>query len=314
MTTVLITGAHGFIGRYCAREFSGHGYRAIGLGYGKWGYQSHEEFGIHRWIEAAVDSDSLLSIAEPVHIVVHCAGSGSVGYSVTNPMQDFQMTVDTTLAVLEFMRIAAPDATLVYPSSAAVYGCRDVAPISEGDPLQPVSPYGCHKKIAEELCASYVRNFGLKASIIRFFSIYGAGLRKQLLWEACRKLLGLSDSSVGEFFGTGDETRDWLHVRDAARLVRTLGERPQDGLVVNGGTGTAVRVLDVLTHLAAEVGWKGRLAFNGTVRSGDPQHQCADIALARSLGWSPSISLQDGLREYVAWFAGVMTAREAEEA
>ncbi len=301
MKTVLITGAHGFLGRYCAREFSSHGFRVIGLGYGSWDDESHEEFGIQRWIEASVDADSLLSIAEPVHIIVHCAGSGSVGYSLTSPMQDFRKTVDTTLAVLEFMRLAVPEATLVYPSSAAVYGCRDAAPILETDPLQPVSPYGAHKKIAEELCFSYSRSFGIQASAIRFFSIYGNGLRKQLLWEACHRISAGGEGEV-EFFGTGTEMRDWLHVQDAAALVYSVGCARKSGLVVNGGCGSSVSVRDVLTMIAGGLGGGARISFNGLVREGDPKHFHADTTKALGLGWQPRVTLPNGVSSYIAWF------------
>lgn len=301
MKSVLITGAHGFLGRYCAREFSNHGFRVIGLGYGSWVGESHENFGIQRWIEGTVNFDTLQSVGEPVDVIIHCAGSGSVGYSLNHPLQDFQRTVDTTLAVLEFMRLSAPAATLVYPSSAAVYGCRDAAPIHETDPLQPVSPYGVHKKIAEELCASYASNFGLRVSVIRFFSIYGTGLKKQLLWEACRRFARANSGDV-EFFGTGSEMRDWLHVQDAATLIFTIGNASVAGLVVNGGCGTSVPVRDVLNMVAGEFGGRVGITFNGLVREGDPKHFYADTTRALGLGWVPRVTLRDGVSDYTAWF------------
>ena len=301
MKTVLITGAHGFLGRYCAREFSNRGFRVIGLGYGSWDGESPEDLGIQRWIESAVDLDVLRSIAEPVHVIVHCAGSGAVGYSLTNPMQDFEMTVDTTLAVLEFMRLAAPAATLVYPSSTAVYGCRDDAPIPETAPLLPVSPYGVHKKIAEDLCFSYAHSFGIKVSAIRFFSIYGNGLRKQLLWDACCRISEACRGEV-EFFGTGTELRDWLHVQDAAALIYAVGCSQEPGQVLNGGCGNGVTVRDVLTMIAEGLGGGVKITFNGLEREGDPKHFCADTARSLALGWQPRVPLSEGVGNYIAWF------------
>ncbi|MFZ4854978.1 MAG: NAD-dependent epimerase/dehydratase family protein [Desulfuromonadaceae bacterium] len=301
MKTVLITGAHGFLGRYCALEFSRNGFRVIGLGYGKWEGESPENFGIQRWIEAAVTLDSLQRITEPVNVIVHCAGSGSVGYSLTDPMQDFQRTVDTTLAVLEFMRLSASHATLVYPSSAAIYGCREAAPILESDPLQPVSPYGVHKKIAEELCFSYARSFGIQVSSIRFFSIYGNGLRKQLLWEACRRISNARQGEVA-FFGAGTEMRDWLHAKDAAALVYAVGCAQTSGIVVNGGCGKSVAVRDVLTMIADGLGGMVAISFNGQVREGDPKHFYAHTSRAQGLDWQPRVTLSEGVSSYIAWF------------
>ena len=130
----------------------------------------------------------------------------------SDPFADFQRTVGSTAALLEYIRVDCPGAALVYPSSAAVYGHAVQLPMQEDGPLRPVSPYGVHKKFAEDLIRSHCVMFGLRASIVRLFSIYGEGFRKQLLWDACRKLL----AGEREFFGIGDETRDWLHVDDAS--------------------------------------------------------------------------------------------------
>ena len=157
----------------------------------------------------------MITYAGEPDVIVHCAGSGSVGFSMTHPYQDFQRTVATTLAVLEYARLYAPRARVAYPSSAGVYGEVQKLPIAETDPLSPASPYGVHKRFAEELCASYAQHFGIAVAVVRLFSVYGAGLRKQLLWDASQKIM----RGENRFFGTGEEIRDWLHVEDAASLL-----------------------------------------------------------------------------------------------
>jgi len=299
MKVVLITGAHGFLGRYCAREFNRSGWRVIGIGLGAWENESPADYGISEWIEAGVTVDSLLSIGRHVDAVIHCAGSGSVGYSLTFPYDDFRMTVDTTASVLEFIRTAAPAARLVYPSSAAVYGCLYNGPICEESQLAPVSPYGVHKRIAEELCISYSRNFQVASSVIRFFSLYGPGLRKQLMWDACTRM---AKGGPIEFSGSGDEVRDWLHVSDAAVLMRLVAEAPAAGLVINGGSGRTVTVRDALEQTATFLAVGAQLSFNGKEREGDPRHLEADISSALNLGWRPLVPLEDGIAEYVNWF------------
>ena len=113
MKSVLITGAHGFLGRYVARCFKECGYRVVGIGYGQWSSAKYGVYGIDDWLEAAIELGSLLTLKSRPDVIVHCAGSGSVGFSIQYPMQDFQMTVDSTLAVLEYMRLDCPDARLV---------------------------------------------------------------------------------------------------------------------------------------------------------------------------------------------------------
>ena len=84
-------------------------------------------------------------------------------------MQDFERTVSTSLTLLEFLRLHSPNTVFVYPSSAAVYGTVDTLPIVESVPLDPISPYGVHKKITEELIVSYAQHFALPVAIARFF-------------------------------------------------------------------------------------------------------------------------------------------------
>ena len=113
-----------------------------------------------------------------------------------------------------------------------MYGNADALPIAESTPINPISPYGVHKQIAEELIRSYAHHFSLSVAIVRFFSLYGPGLRKQLLWDACTKI----EKGDFDFYGTGHEVRDWLHVQDAARLLLTLpSHASSDAVIVNGG-------------------------------------------------------------------------------
>lgn len=205
----------------------------------------------------------------------------------------------TTATILEFLRVDCPEAKLVYPSSAAVYGVVDSLPMIETISLNPTSPYGVHKKIAEELVVEHARLFGLSAVVIRLFSIYGEEFRKQLLWDACQRIIA-SDSA---FFGTGDETRDWLHVSDAADLlVQAANHASVHCPVVNGGFGKSVSVRDVLTELFRLMGRHDLPVFCGTQRLGDPLHYHADMRQALAWGWQPEIAWKDGLARYVSWF------------
>ena len=299
MKEILVTGAFGFIGRHVAKAASQNGYYVVGLGHGSWGREEWRHWGLSDWRNAEVDVESLITYAGLPDTIIHCAGSGSVAFSVTNPVQDFRRTVDGTLSVLEFIRINSPGTRLVLPSSAGVYGVVEQLPISTGARLNPASPYGVNKKIAEELCKSYSQHFGLRASIVRLFSVYGRGLRKQLLWDACVKL----SNENGTFFGTGVETRDWIHVDDAAKLLLTaVDHASSDCPIANGGTGSGVPIRDVLAALSSALGYRGTLEFNGLVRSGDPQHYIADISESLEWGWKPERDLTSELKNYADWF------------
>ncbi len=294
----LVTGAYGFVGRQVARQLADAGWQVIGLGHGSWTREEWQIWGISEWHSTDITLDALITYSGKPDVIVHCAGSGSVGFSMTHPYQDFQRTVTTTLAVLEFARLYAPKSRIVYPSSAGVYGVVQKLPISENDPLSPASPYGVHKRMAEDLCESYAKHFELSIAVVRLFSVYGEGLRKQLLWDASNKIA----RGQNDFFGTGDEIRDWLHVGDAARLLVVAAEHASPQCpIVNGGSGQGLTVREILSELFNCFGRSDTPNFSGTARSGDPAGYEADIALVTSWGWHPEIDWHQGLRAYAGW-------------
>jgi UDP-glucose 4-epimerase len=297
----LVTGAYGFLGRHVARLLGRQGHTVIGIGHGDWPQHEWESWGLSAWHSAGVDLPELRQHAENPSTIIHCAGGGSVAFSVTDPLADFDRTVVSTAHVLEYIRMYAPSCHIVYPSSASVYGTVETVPIPEECPPAPISQYGTHKLMAEEMVSSYARQFGTSASIVRLFSVYGCGLRKQLLWDASSKL----SRNDYLFMGSGDEVRDWLHVEDAAALlVRAADHASADCPVVNGGCGVGVTVRDVLQHLCVSLRKKdAAISFSGVRRTGDPSRYIADCNAARAWGWEPKRSWKQGVEEYAVWWA-----------
>ncbi|SPF42698.1 NAD-dependent epimerase/dehydratase (fragment) [Syntrophobacter sp. SbD1] len=188
---------------------------------------------------------------------------------------------------------------IVYPSSAAVYGAATVLPLSEAIPPNPISPYGLHKRIVEDLCGYYSARWNVPAALVRFFSLYGEGLRKQLLWDACNK----ARDGAFTFFGTGNELRDWLHVSDAAELFLLAAENAGVHCpVVNGGTGTGHTVRDIVTQTGLLWSPQAVPEFSKISKPGDPCHLVANIRNAQSWGFTPKVELASGLAAYVRWF------------
>lgn len=295
----LVTGGHGFVGRNVARLLAHTGWQVFGIGHGCWTNNQAQQYGFHAWRTSDISLQSLRDLEIVPELIVHCAGSGSVGFSFSHPLQDFQRNAVSTAHLLEFARSISPLAAIVLCSSAAVYGMATKLPIKEDSLCLPVSPYGLHKKMAEGLCQSFSSMHGLKTARVRLFSVYGPELRKQLMWDACTKLT----NADGHFHGTGNELRDWIHVEDAARLLITAGQHSSSSSpVFNGGTGAGVPVCDVLSALANELATMTPVVFSGSRRTGDPVAYEADISAALKLGWAPSILWHDGVREYVQWY------------
>jgi len=297
---ILVTGAFGFLGRHTAKHFKSLSYSVYAIGHGAWEEEEQAKWGIDHWLSADITLDNLKSINVEFDVIVHCGGGGSVAYSIQEPMKDFQRSVQSTLAVLEYMRLYNAGARLIYPSSPAVQGVHDNTPIKEDDASHPVSPYGVHKKIAEDMCLSYKNHFGINVSIIRFFSIYGDYLKKQLLWDAANKLIKNTEEAV--FWGKGDETRDWVHIDDAVSLIEILSEVSSMPIILNAGKGEKYTILDTLNILRDALDVDTLIAFNAQAREGDPKYYWADIAKAKSIGWKPKVSFEDGVRRYAKWF------------
>lgn len=304
MKFVWVTGAHGFLGRHLCRHLSKNGFRVAGIGHGHWATGETSDWGVTTWEFSDIHLPALEGLAGKTSkpdAIFHMAGSSSVPMSVRNPYLDFQRTVGTTLDVLEYIRLKSPQTKFIYPSSAAVYGSVEKVKLHENSPLNPISPYGSHKNIAEILCQSYSSQFGIAFSIIRFFSLYGSGLKKQLLWDLCCK----SETSKGEIplYGTGEEVRDWLHVDDAVELLWLASENTStDAYPVNGGTGIGTTVREIAEEIGKCFGTDRNIVFNNIIREGDPRFYLADISRAKSWGWGPRRELRDGIREYVRWF------------
>jgi UDP-glucose 4-epimerase len=298
--SVLITGGAGFLGQSVAREYARQGWDVAGIGHARWTVDDARQAGYATWQSASVDLASLSRITKPFDVVVHCAANGSVPYSLTHPLDAFRRTVQTTAEVLEFCRGLPCPPIVVYPSSAAVYGAAPDEALPESSTSNPVSPYGYHKRMTEDLLASYARHGGPRAAVVRFFSIYGPGLDKQLLWDASKKLTAGEPSVT--FWGTGSETRDWIHVSDAARLVVATAQLTEPFTILNGGSGQRFTVLETLTLLREQLGSLTGIEFNGNVRAGDPKHYLADMTRAFALGWAPQVPLREGFKEYATWF------------
>jgi UDP-glucose 4-epimerase len=296
----IVTGAAGFLGRYCSKELASQGYQVIGLDIVP--FENFKEWGLSTYIQTECKTMALKDATKgsgAPEVIIHCAGSGSVPHSYQSPYQDFVSNVNTTLEVLEYCRTENPNIKLVIPSSAAVYGVIENMPIAEESPLSPVSPYGFHKKIIEDLANSYSTNFKTKVCLVRLFSLYGKGLKKQILWDACEK----AAANNFNFSGRGEEVRDFLHVTDAARLLVFATNFSTDKCVrINGGTGVGMRISEILKLVGSHWSPQKQPVFSQEARIGDPANYIADTTQLKDWGFTPGKSLEEEIKNYIKWY------------
>jgi UDP-glucose 4-epimerase len=296
---ILVTGVKGFMGSNTAKHFKSLGYETYGLGHGDISTKELIEYGLDYWKNSEITIQAIKDYANNFDVIVHCGGSGSVGFSVENPYLDFKKTVDGTLEVLEYMRLYSPKSHLIYPSSPAVQGDHRDEPINEEFIGKPCSPYGYHKKIAEELCRSYAEKFNLNISIVRLFSVYGIGLRKQLLWDAINKIK--QATCAVEFWGTGQETRDFIHVEDVMNIFEKVLFVNDNYMVINGGTGSKMTVEKVVTKIRDNLQSNVEIRFNNQANVGNPIYYWADVNKLNGICISSFLSFDDAIKDYISW-------------
>ncbi len=312
MASAWITGAHGFIGRHLARWLADQGHMVAGIGHSAWPQAEAARWGVSIWINGDISASNLGQMRQLSGIperVFHLAGGSSVGAALANPHEDFTRTVVSTAELLEWLRQHAPAVRVAAVSSAAVYGAGHEGMIVEEARLMPFSPYGTHKLMMEDLCRSYATNFGLQLVLPRLFSVYGAELKKQLLWDLCGKFAAGGAVELG---GTGNELRDWTDVRDVARALDQAALLASDQApVLNLATGVATPVHVIAATVALQ--WGGaeavaRTSFSGRSRPGDPFSLVANIDRMRAQGIECPISVTQGIADYVAWFRAKVTS------
>ncbi|MCB5266999.1 MAG: SDR family oxidoreductase [Candidatus Cloacimonetes bacterium] len=302
---ILITGAKGFLGSNVAKYFKNLGYETYGIGHGGLSIMESRKIGLDFWKKDDLTIESLQEFDQIFDVIVHCGGSGSVGFSIEHPYDDFKKTVDGTLEVLEYMKVHNSNAHLIYPSSPAVQGECEDKPIMEEYLGKPASPYGYHKKIAEDLCQSYSEKFGLNISIVRLFSVYGNGLKKQLLWDACKKIQNAENEVI--FWGTGEETRDFIHISDVLSLFNILLRegKKEKFLLINGGTGEKNTIKNVITMIRDLINPLIHIRFNNQINIGNPIYYWADTQKLESYSFKSSKKLKQEIKNYVAWVKGL---------
>jgi UDP-glucose 4-epimerase len=297
--TVLLTGAAGFIGRAMARALRSDGKSVIGIDMAP--PENAPSASLTRYVQMRLphrDLDAVLAEHRPA-AVIHCAGRASVGLSFDDPGADFHCGTVVTFELLDALRRHAPECRFVFLSSAAVYGEPEALPVSENAPVRPISPYGFHKRQCELLCEEFASIYEMRTSALRIFSAYGPGLRRQVVWDLCYRLLSAGKL---ELQGTGAESRDFVHVKDVVQAASmVLHQAEMLGEVYNVASGEEVTIRELAERLVAALRVDIEPVFDGVVAQGNPRNWRADITKLAKLGFSPGVSLEDGLNGVATW-------------
>jgi UDP-glucose 4-epimerase len=236
---------------------------------------------------------------EKADLIYHLAAQVVVGYSMENPLVDFETNAKGTLCVLEKAR--KDDAKVVFASSAAVYGNPTVFPTPESYGFHPFSCYGLSKVVGEEYCQMYREQYGLDIVITRFANVYG--LRCHGVIHDFLDKLAKNPNKL-EIMGTGQQCRDFVHVSDVVEALVTVGSEDfVKGEVYNLGLGKTTSILELANLILTILNLQNKtvVTTTGVSWQGDVTKIWFDITKAKKeLNWTPKVTLEDSIREVIA--------------
>ena len=237
-------------------------------------------------------------------LIVHAAGNANIPISVSEPQRDFEDNALATLRLLESVRRSSAQPKIVNISSATVYADTRGAPMTEKDPMDPVSPYGVSKLAAELYVKVYAQLHGLRACSVRVFSVFGPRLRKQVVWDFMTRLS--RDPANLTIRGDGTERRNPTHVSNiVSAILLTADKAEMRGEAYNIGSRDSVSIAELARDVAHAMGLDPDIEVAGHAQQGHARAWVADVTKLESMGYTPQIGYHDGLRQTVEWFHSV---------
>lgn len=232
-------------------------------------------------------------------VCINASGNGSVARSIEDPLYDYELNVLNTFKILESIRKFNKTCRYVNFSSAAVYGNPTVLPISESSSLNPISPYGWHKLYTERLCLEYFSLYQIRSVSLRIFSVYGEFLRKQLFWDIYQKTQRSKDI---ELFGTGNETRDFIYVKDLLTAISCIIKTSAfQAEAINVASGSETTIHDAAIRFCGELDKNIQVRFNNICKPGDPLKWRADVTELKKTGFNVETAFENGIKNVAKW-------------
>lgn len=315
---VFITGAAGFIGFHMALYLHKRGDAVLGYD----NFNDYYDPTLKRAravelkkagiaiLEADLKNAHALQLAIEGHQtthILHLAAQAGVRYSLQNPHTYIQSNIEGFLNILEICR-QHPTLPLIYASSSSVYGCNEKIPFAITDPTDhQASLYGVTKKTNELMAYSYHHLFGIPVTGLRFFTVYGPWGRPDMAY------FSFADSIMHErpiqIYNNGHMKRDFTYIDDIVEGTAAAIDRSLPCSLFNLGHNRPEELLHLIHVLERELGRKAQKILL-PMQLGDVPSTYADIEeSAAQLGFSPKISLEEGMSRFVHWYKEYMNSK-----
>ena len=309
--TVLVTGCAGFIGSHLTERLLEEGWKVIGIDNFSDYYNPKikvnnlsevENNSNFRLIQADITNEKEMAkifLENNIQRIVHLAGCAGVRASFKDPVFYNKVNVVGTINLLR-LSTKYKIKQFVFASSSSVYGNNKV-PFKENQIITKVSsPYAATKRISELVCKSWSLNYKLPVVCLRFFTVYGARGRPDMaIFKFTKNIIA---GKPIEKYGDGGMKRDFTYVADIVQGIVLTLKKDFEFEIINLGSGFPVTLNKLIQTIERAVGKKA-IIKEKPVPKGDGQITFADNSKAkRLLGWTPSVSLEEGIEKFVKWF------------
>jgi UDP-glucuronate 4-epimerase len=312
MARILITGAAGFIGSSLTDRLLARGDYVIGVDNFNDYYDpaikrrnltqalASDRFSLH---ECDIENEAALRDAfttQKPDVVVHLAARAGVRPSLVDPNLYHRVNVIGSQHVLDACRHFKPS-HLVFASSSSVYGGSTDVPFSEENPVQrPISPYAATKRMNELQAHVYSHVYGLRVTMLRFFTVYGPRQRPDMAIHRFTRLI--DEGKPVPMFGDGTTARDYTYIDDCIDGVVKAIDTPFDYEIINLGEHHTTSLRDLIALISKAVGKPANIDVQ-PMQPGDVEITFANIDRARTLlGYVPRVGMEEGINRFVAWY------------
>ena len=316
-STILLTGAAGFIGSHAAEALVARGNRVVGIdNFDELYPRSIKEANLKAVSARAGEKGGRFEF-EPIDItdaprlaqlvarvmpdaILHMAALAGVRPSIERPAQYARVNVEGTTHLLE-AAVGNGVRRFVFASSSSVYGNNAKVPFAEDDPVaEPISPYAATKRAAELVCHTYWHLYRLPVTCLRFFTVYGPRQRPDLAIHKFTRLI--SEGKPIPVFGDGSTSRDYTFIDDIIAGVMSALDRCDRYRIYNLGGSSPVTLTTVIEQIERAVGRKA-IIDRKPAQPGDVERTFADLTRSKAeLGYAPKTPIEQGIRRFVAWF------------
>ncbi|PTD94149.1 UDP-glucose 4-epimerase [archaeon SCG-AAA382B04] len=300
---ILVTGSAGFIGHHLVKELLEMEKEVVGiddLSNGKQKNITDIESKNYTFIRGDVRKKSQVEESMAgCDAVFHLAAQSSVPEATNALEKDLDINLNGTINVLQTAKEIG--AKVVFASTSTVYGTPKQIPTPEDTALEPISFYGASKTSAEAYCFAMHGTHNHPIVNLRLYNAYGPRNEKGVMYDFVEKLT--QDPSTLEVLGTGEQTKDYIYIKDAIDAFILALQRGEAGEAYNVGSGKAYSVKQIakmifdLMDVDPEVTYTGGKGWKGDVETTK-----ADITKLKNLGWKPTISLKEGLKKFYRWY------------